>query len=50
MSIFIAGPGFADNPDALAMAKTAILVATSIAGLSGYLWLRVQGSSTRSVA
>ncbi|MGD8843379.1 MAG: Na+/H+ antiporter NhaA, partial [Gammaproteobacteria bacterium] len=46
MSIFIAGLGFADNPDALAMAKTAILIASSIAGLSGYLWLRLQGSST----
>jgi NhaA family Na+:H+ antiporter len=50
MSIFIAGLGFADNPHALVMAKTAILIASLIAGLTGYLWLRLQGSSTSAGA
>lgn len=42
MSIFIAGLGFADNPQALVVAKTAILIASLLSGLSGYLWLRLQ--------
>jgi len=42
MSIFIAGLGFANNADALVTAKTAILLATLIAGVSGYLWLRLR--------
>lgn len=40
MSIFISGLGFTNNPEALLTAKTAILLASLIAGLSGYLWLR----------
>jgi len=43
MSIFIAGLGFADNPQSLISAKTAILLASLAAGISGYLWLRLQG-------
>jgi NhaA family Na+:H+ antiporter len=43
MSIFIAGLGFASNPEALVGAKTAILLASLVAGVSGYLWLRLQG-------
>lgn len=42
MSIFIAGLGFANTPEALVSAKTAILLASLIAGLSGYLWLRLR--------
>jgi len=40
MSIFIAGLGFANQPDQLVVAKTGILSASLIAGASGYLWLR----------
>jgi len=40
MSIFIAGLGFANTPEALVSAKTAILLASLIAGISGFLWLR----------
>lgn len=41
MSIFISGLGFASTPEALLTAKTAILLASLVAGLSGYLWLRL---------
>ncbi len=41
MSIFIAGLGFADQPEKLLIAKTAILTASLIAGVGGYLWLRL---------
>jgi NhaA family Na+:H+ antiporter len=40
MSIFIAELGFAGQDDALLMAKTGVLFASVIAGLSGFLWLR----------
>jgi Na+:H+ antiporter, NhaA family len=40
MSIFIAGLSFANDPGALLDAKTGILLASLIAGISGYLWLR----------
>lgn len=40
MSIFIAGLGFANDPDALLGAKTGILLASLIAGFTGFLWLR----------
>jgi NhaA family Na+:H+ antiporter len=43
MSIFIAGLGFASSPEALVNAKGAILLASLVAGLSGYLWLRKHG-------
>jgi Na+:H+ antiporter, NhaA family len=39
MSIFIAELGFAHHPEDLLMAKTGILLASLIAGLSGYFWL-----------
>jgi NhaA family Na+:H+ antiporter len=40
MSIFIAGLGFGNQPEQLVIAKTGILTASLIAGVSGYLWLR----------
>ncbi len=43
MSIFIAGLGFASSPQDLVTAKAAILLASLVAGLSGYLWLRKHG-------
>ena len=46
MSIFITGLGFANTPEALVTAKTAILLASLVAGLSGYLWLRFHTRST----
>ena len=39
MSIFVAQLGFSQNEDLLLMAKTGILFASLLAGLSGYLWL-----------
>jgi NhaA family Na+:H+ antiporter len=39
MSIFIADLGFANQPQDLLMAKTGILLASAIAGLSGITWL-----------
>ncbi len=39
MSIFIAELGFANSPEDLLMAKTGVLLASLIAGLSGFLWL-----------
>lgn len=43
MSIFIAELGFADSPEDLLMAKTGILIASLLAGISGYLWLFFAG-------
>jgi len=43
MSIFIASLSFTTAPDALIAAKTAILLASLLAGLSGFLWLRLRG-------
>ena len=43
MSIFIAELAFAGDPEDLLMAKTGILLASLIAGLGGYFWLRVTG-------
>ncbi len=40
MSIFIAELGFAGNEEHLLMAKTGILIASLVAGIGGYLWLR----------
>ncbi len=40
MAIFIAELGFAEQPEYLVMAKTGILFASLVAGVSGYLWLR----------
>jgi len=39
MSIFIAELGFAHYPQDLLMAKTGILIASAIAGISGFVWL-----------
>jgi NhaA family Na+:H+ antiporter len=39
MSIFIAELGFAHSPQDLLMAKTGILLASLLAGVSGFLWL-----------
>ncbi len=39
MSIFIAELAFAGTPENLIMAKTAILLASLLAGICGYLWL-----------
>ena len=44
MSIFIAELGFAHSADDLLMAKTGILFASLIAGVSGFLWLYVTSS------
>ncbi len=43
MSIFIAELGFANSPEDLLMAKTGILMASLVAGVSGYLWLFISG-------
>jgi NhaA family Na+:H+ antiporter len=40
MSIFIAGLSFGASPATLVAAKSAILLASLIAGVAGYLWLR----------
>lgn len=40
MSIFIADLGFAGKPAELLAAKTGILLASAIAGFSGFFWLR----------
>ncbi len=42
MSIFISGLSFGNSPETLVTAKTAILLASLVAGLSGYLWLRLR--------
>lgn len=39
MSIFVAELGFAHHPQDLLMAKTGILAASLLAGVSGFLWL-----------
>jgi NhaA family Na+:H+ antiporter len=44
MSIFIAELGFVGQPEKLLMAKTGILAASLVAGVGGYLWLRVVGN------
>ncbi|MBT3922757.1 MAG: Na+/H+ antiporter NhaA [Nitrospina sp.] len=46
MSIFIAELGFAHHPEDLLMAKTGILFASLIAGLSGYIWLLLTSTSS----
>ena len=43
MSIFIARLGFEHGSDAMVAAKTGILLASLVAGLAGYLWLRMRG-------
>jgi NhaA family Na+:H+ antiporter len=43
MSIFIAELGFAHQPELLLMAKTGILFASLIAGVTGFVWLYLAG-------
>jgi NhaA family Na+:H+ antiporter len=43
MSIFIASLGFTTKPETVVAAKTAILFASLLAGISGFLWLRFLG-------
>lgn len=45
MSIFIAELAFAGQQEALLMAKTGVLFASIIAGLSGFIWLRFCAAS-----
>jgi len=44
MSIFIAELGFIHQPQLLLMAKTGILFASLIAGITGFIWLYLAGS------
>jgi len=39
MSIFVAELGFAHHAEDLLMAKTGVLLASALAGVSGFLWL-----------
>jgi Na+/H+ antiporter len=39
MAIFIAELGFSQQPELLLMAKTGVLAASLLAGISGFLWL-----------
>lgn len=41
MAMFIADLGFAHQPELLLMAKTGILLASLLAGIGGYIWLRM---------
>lgn len=46
MSIFVAQLAFEGQDEMLLMAKTGILVASLLAGVSGFVWLYLTGSST----
>jgi len=46
MSIFITNLGFTSEPAALVTAKTAILLASLVAGIAGFLFLRLPGHAT----
>jgi NhaA family Na+:H+ antiporter len=48
MSIFIANLGFDTAPETLVAAKTAILIASVLAGSAGFLWLRFCGHPVAS--
>jgi len=50
MSIFIAGLGFDDDPRYLLIAKGAILLVSLLAGIGGYLWLRLIATEEESAA
>ncbi len=43
MSIFVAELAFANDPQNLLMAKTGVLMASLIAGVTGFIWLRLVG-------
>ena len=45
MSIFVAELAFAGDPQSLLMAKTGVLLASLIAGVGGFVWLRMIGRS-----
>jgi len=47
MSIFIAELGFAHSPEDLLMAKTGVLLASILAGVSGFLWLYFTSEKSR---
>ena len=47
MSIFIGSLAFSTNPELINQSKMAILIASLIAGVSGYLWLRFVGSKNQ---
>lgn len=47
MAIFIAELGYADQPELLLMAKTGILAASLLAGVSGFIWLWWAGGKPR---
>jgi NhaA family Na+:H+ antiporter len=47
MSIFITNLGFTAEPATLVTAKSAILFASLVAGVSGFLWLRLQGRTSQ---
>jgi len=49
MSIFIAELAFIHQPDLLAQAKLGILVASLLAGVIGYLWLRQLGQTKQPI-
>jgi len=44
MSIFVAQLGFSANEELLLMAKTGILLASLVAGISGFIWLYIVSS------
>ena len=48
MSIFIAELGFARQPELLLMAKTGILFASLVAGITGFIWLYLAGSKNNT--
>ena len=43
MAIFVAELGFAEQPELLLMAKTGVLIASFLAGISGFFWLWLAG-------
>jgi NhaA family Na+:H+ antiporter len=47
MSIFIAELGFAHHAQDLLMAKTGVLIASILAGISGFLWLYLTSEDSR---
>lgn len=49
MSIFVAQLGFANNEELLLMAKTGILGASLLAGVSGYIWLYLVSKPNKTI-
>ena len=50
MSIFVAELGFKGQTEALLLAKTGVLFASLIAGVAGFLWLRLAGGPPAAIA